>query len=361
MVFNLFRKEESFIAIDIGAWGIKLIELDTSQDPPLLVNIGMVPVKGELFAGNQISKVNEAGEQVQALIEANNIADKRVVTAVPGPSVFTKRLKVPKMSIDELGEHVHFEAANIIPHNINAVRLDYHILGEVGKNHYEVVVAAVKNEILDSFLEAFAAANIEVGVVDVDHFALQNMFEVSYPELVEASIGLVNIGHRYSSINICKGGESLFTGDIPVGGKIFNDAIMDGLGVNAAEAENLKKGKDKNSPYSDMLKDVLGRSTDFVASELNRHLSFFWNASGAQEGIDRILLSGGGSLVPALAQELSEKTGIECSLLNPLRGVECGKDFEESYLKEVGPLMGICVGLGVRYAGDRMLPQDARR
>jgi type IV pilus assembly protein PilM len=356
MVFGLFNKEESLVAVDIGASSIKLLELDVSTEPPTLVNVGIAPLTFDGFNNNLIARVPEVAEQITSLMEANGISDKRIAIAMPGPAVFTKKIKVPKMDIAELGPHIQFEAANFIPHNVNAVRLDYHILGESGKNHLDVLVAAIKNEIIDSFLDTFGAAGLEVAVVDVDYFAVQNMFELSYPELIESSVGLVNIGARYSSINICRDGESIFTGDIPVGGKVFTDSLAEGIGVSAEEAEALKRARDKSSPYYQMLKEILEKNIEYIASELNRHLSFFWNASGAEEGIDRILISGGGALVPGLPRALTDKTGIECSLLNPFRGVDHSGDFDSEYLKEIGPQMAVAIGLGLREAGDRVIP-----
>jgi type IV pilus assembly protein PilM len=356
MVFGLFNKEETLVAIDIGTSSIKLLELDISAEPPTLVNIGVAPLAFDGFNNNLISKVPEVCEQIVSLIEANGIKDRRIVTAMPGPSVFTKKIKIPKMNPEEIGAHIQFEAANFIPHNINAVRIDYHIIGESGKNHIDVLVAAVKNEIIDSFLDTFDMAGLEVAVVDVDHFGIQNMFELSYPEVIESSVGLVNIGARYSSINICRNGQSIFTGDVPVGGKLFTDSLADGIGISIEEAEALKKGKDPSSPYNELLEEILAKNIEYIASEFNRHLSFFWNASGADEGIDRILLCGGGALVQGLPKALAEKTGIECALLNPLRGVEHTADFDSDYLKEIGPQMGVCVGLALREAGDRVIP-----
>lgn len=361
MLFNLFKKEDGLIAIDIGASSIKLLELDTRQDPPSLVSVSVVKVSKEIFSGNALSKAKDVSDLVVRLMEQSGISGKRIVTAVPGPSVFTKKIKVPKMSENDLSSHIRFEAANFIPHNINAVRIDYHILSEISKSSYEVLVVAVKNEIIDMILDVFLEAQLEVAVIDVDHFALQNMFELSYPELVDSTIGLVNIGERYTSINICRAGESLFTGDIPVGGKLLTEAIAEGLGVSLEEAQELKKNKDKNSPYFTMLKDITSRSVDYLVSELNRHLSFFWNASGSQDGLDRILLTGGGALVAGLGQELSDKTGIECSLLNPLRGVEVGSYEDQNYLKEIAPQLGVCVGLALRYPGDRIYPSGGAK
>ncbi|MBX7143747.1 MAG: pilus assembly protein PilM [Oligoflexia bacterium] len=362
---DFFKKQESLIAIDIGASSIKLLELDISGARPKLLNIGSASLSGDIFSNNVITKTDKVSEQITALLEANSVADKRVITAVPGPAVFTKKIKMPKVDLVELAGNIQLEAGNFIPHNLEAVRLDYHIIGESGKSQLDVLVAAVKDEILDSFMECFSLAGLEVAVVDVDFFAMQNMFELGYPDLVSKTVALVNMGTRYSSINICKGGDSLFTGDVAVGGKLFTDGIVEVMGVSADEAEALKRkgttsgsgSKAADDAMAGAIQDVIDRNIEYAAGELNRQLSFFWNASGADEAIDSILLSGGGSLVPGLVSELSEKTGIRCEALNPLKGVEIGDGFDSAYIQELSPFMSVAVGMGIRSPGDKIIPE----
>jgi type IV pilus assembly protein PilM len=353
-LFDFFKKEEHLIAVDVGSTGVKLLELDTSGDKPRLVNLGFAPLTGEIFSNNAISASKRVSEQITALLESNSINDRRVVTAVPGSAVFTKKIKVPKMDAVELASHIQFEAGNFIPHNVAAVRLDYHVVGPAGKNQLEVLVVAVKNEIIDSFVDCFNLCGLEVAVIDVDYFALQNTFEMAYPELSGKTVALLNIGARYSSINVCRGGDSLFTGDIPVGGKVFTDALVDATKLSFDEAERLKRTADKNSPHFGLRQEVLDTNVEYAASEFNRQLSFFWNASGSDEGIDLIMLCGGSSVVPGLKEELSEKTGLDCQYLDPFLAVEAGEGFDRAYLNEMSPLMGVSVGMGIRKPGDRI-------
>lgn len=353
---DLFTKGEALISIDIGLSGVKLIELDASSDVPQLVNIAAQPFAADVFNNNVISKTEVVSEAISGMLEANAIGDQRAVVAMPGPSVFTKRVSMPKMSPAELTTNVQFEAGNFIPHNVDAVKIDYHVIGEKGKNNLDVLVVAVKSEIVASFVECLSLAGLEAAVVDVDYFALQNCFEISYPELIDKTVTLIDIGARYSSINICKAGQSLFTGDLAIGGRLFTDVIAQETGVSPEEAEKIKKDKHASGVDQEVVHDVIDRKIEYVASEFNRQLSLFWNASGAEEGIDKIMLTGGGSLIPGLLEELSEKTGIECGLIDPFKGIECGEDFDSSYLEELKPSMAVCIGMGIRHPGDKEIP-----
>ena len=193
--------------------------------------------------------------------------------------------------------------------------------------------------------------------MDVDYFALQNMFELNYPDEIEHTVALINIGARYSSINICRGGESLFTGDIAIGGKLFTDALSEEMNISYEEAERLKRRKDLDKAEFDTAREILARNVDYLASEYNRQLSFFWSASGSEGGIEKIFLAGGGALVPGLAREVSVKTEIPCELINTFREIDCGDTFDQEYLKEIAPFMSIGVGMAMREPGDRIIPE----
>jgi len=359
MVFGkLFRKRETLVGLDIGSSTIKLVELDLTADKPVLLNVGVARTPSDCISGNSISKPELVAEVVTSLFEENNIAEgRRISVAMPGSSVFTKRVKMPRMSLDELADNIQLEAGNFIPHNINAVKLDYHIIGESGKNQIDVLVVAVKEEVVESFLDTLSYAGLEAAVVDVDYFALQNIFELAAPERVAKTVALINVGARFSSINICSKGSSLFTGDVSIGGKLFTESIAEQLSMRPDEAEAIKRAPETAGDSVDQVREALEKNIEYVASEFNRQLSFFWGASGAEETIDRILIAGGGARVDGLVEEMSEKTGIVCEYLDPLSGIETPAGFDKAYIKEIGPVLGVAMGLALREPGDKMIPE----
>lgn len=356
-LLSLFRKREPLLSLDIGSSAIKLIEFDLAGSKPRLVNIAMAPLSSDVISNNAIAKTDVVSQQITALIEANSISPKRASITLPGPSVFTKKVRIQSMDLSELGSFIQMEASNFVPHDIDAVRLDYHVCGYTDDDQIEILVVAVKNEIIDSYLEALSLSGLEAGLVDVDYFAAQNMFEMNYPELVESTVALLNIGSRYTSINICRGGDSLFTGDIAVGGKLVSDALVEELGLSADEAEKLKRKLAPGKSEFENARSVVAKNVDYMASEYARQLSLFWNAAGAEGGIDKIMLCGGSAGTGEIDKAVREKTEIECEIIDPFRNVECGDTFDSDYLKEISPYMGVAIGLALRQPGDKIYPE----
>jgi type IV pilus assembly protein PilM len=115
-------------------------------------------------------------------------------------------------------------------------------------------------------------------------------------------------------------------------------------------------GKDVPADKQEAVQAALAKAVDSLASDCNRQLSFFWNASGAEDGIEAIYLSGGASRTAGLAEKIAEKTGIECIVLDPFRNIELSSDIDPAYTKELGPGMAVSVGLALREQGDKIIP-----
>ncbi|MEO8604916.1 MAG: type IV pilus assembly protein PilM, partial [bacterium] len=241
---NPFKREESYAAIDIGSSSIKILEVRTSVDQLELINWGSIATPPSAIQSNMVSEPDRVGEAVRALLDAKGMRCKKAVTAVPGPAVMIKRVTLPAQSPQEIEHTIMLEAGNFIPEELDNVNLDYQVIDTLtDSKEMEVLLAAAKKDIVSSYAETLRAAGLSPVVVDVDYFALDNLYELNYDAVPDQVVALVNIGARYSSINILKGGRSVFTGDVPVGGRDITEALTRDLGVTAEEAERLKTGK----------------------------------------------------------------------------------------------------------------------
>jgi type IV pilus assembly protein PilM len=361
MLFGIFssffkdRSGEALISVDIGSNYIKLMELElSSSGKPKLVSAGFAPTPAGAIQNNIIIRPDAVAETIRSIMEANDMSALAAVTAVPGPSVFTKKITIGQCPLKELDNNISFEAGNYIPHSIDAVHLDYQVLSTNGTSTMDVLLVAVKNEIIRSYIDTLEQAGLEPCIIDVDYFALENMFELCYPEEKEKVTALINVGARYSTVNIMQKGVSIFTGDVAVGGRLYTDALCETMNLGAADAERAKIGQMPEGIDVNVAEETIERVTEHIASELQRQIGFFWNATNIEIPIETIYLLGGGAQVKGLIEEISAKTGIMCQFVEPFRGIVPGGQFDDEYLKEIGPLMGVGVGLALRRMGDKV-------
>jgi len=226
----------AFLALDIGSSCVKLVETDGGPGSIRITAAGIAPLPPTAVQNNLIQDPSIVASTIRDLVRQTGAKSTEVITAVPGPAVMIKKLHLRAEDEANLENHVMLEAGNAIPESLDNVTIDYQISNYTESGEIEVVLVAVKKDILNSYTAVIREAGLNPQIVDVDYFALENMFELNYSIDEGQVVGLVNIGARYCSINILRGGRSSFTGDIPVGGAEFTDVLMRNLGVSAAEA-----------------------------------------------------------------------------------------------------------------------------
>jgi type IV pilus assembly protein PilM len=248
---------------------------------------------------------------------------------------------------------MEFEAQNVIPESLENVNLDYQILDYLDDgNQMEVLLVAVKKEIINSYTEALEQAGLAPAVMDVDYFAMENMYEISHEPKPEEVVGLIHIGASYTSINVLRNGVSTFTGDLPVGGKEFTEGLMDALKISRDEAETLKVTGILNGKKIPDLESLLKPTGVSLAEEVTRTLSLYGTMAG-EEGVHTIYLSGGSAKVPGLAAILDTRLGVPVRLAEPFRGFSVPRSVDKDFLNDSALAFAVAAGLSIRRPADK--------
>jgi type IV pilus assembly protein PilM len=210
-----------------------------------------------------------------------------------------------------------------------------------------VLLVAAKRELVEHKLALLSDVGLEASVVDVDAFALHNAFEVNYPEAMHGVVGLVNIGHETTNINILDDGVPVLTRDIPVGTRRFKEDLQRERGLSADEADAVLKGADAN----EALDPLLESRGEELAVGIERAAAFLQSASRSAGGISRIFTTGGGARIPRLNKVLSDRLRIPVQLANPIEKLQVADGvFDQFPVDEVAPLLMLPIGLALRSA-----------
>jgi type IV pilus assembly protein PilM len=217
----------------------------------------------------------------------------------------------------------------------------------------DVLLVAVKKEIVNSFTDAIEAAGLTPAIVDVDYFAMESMYETNYePQATGEVIGLIHIGARYTSINVLSNGISTFTGDLPVGGEEFTDTLRRATQLSAEAAETFKVTGLVEGKKALQLEPLLRPAAESLAEDVQRTLSLY-GAIASEEGIRNIYVSGGGAKVAGLTSVMEERLGVPVQVVEPFRNFRIGRNVEKTSLTDLAPLLGVAAGLAIRRLGDK--------
>lgn len=349
----LFTKKKDIVGVDIGSSAVKLVQLREVKGGYQLLKIGILPLPAEAIVDNTLMDSSSIVETVKSLLASLNVKAKEAVCSISGNSVIIRKISLPVMPVEELEDQIHWEAEQYIPFDINDVNVDFEILSpdEQDPSKMNVLLVASKKDIINDYLAVFAEAGLKLVVVDVDSFAVQNAYETNYAADNNEVVALVNIGASIINLNIVRGGFSLFTRDVQMGGNLYNEEIQKQFGLNGEDAEQLKlKAIESEDPR---LREVLQRVNETIANEMRRSLDFY-NSTAGEERISKVYLSGGAAKTALLMEAVQQRLALPVEMLNPfLRVMVNEKEFDREYLEEIAPMVTVAVGLATRRLGDK--------
>jgi type IV pilus assembly protein PilM len=346
------RKPKSVVGLDIGSSAVKAVELRSVGKGYRVAAIATEPIPPESIVDGAIVDGGAVADAIRRLFTNKGFKTKDVAASLSGNAVIVKKISLPIMTPQELAESIAWEAEQYIPFDIQDVNLDYQVIdaGTNGRSTMDVLLVAAKKDKIADYTNVITDAGRQAVVIDVDAFALQNAYEANYGDGPDVVV-LLNAGASATNVNVISTGQSLFTRDVSIGGNAYTEAVQRELGLTFDAAELAKKGVPIEGHTFDDVRPVLHAVTDNLLLEIQKTFDFF-KATAASDRIDRIVLSGGASVVDGFAQSIAERFGIAVEQFDPFRevgieGVPAGE------IAELAATAGVAVGLALRKAGDR--------
>ena len=318
----LFGRKKTTIGLDIGSGLVKVAVMDHSRGEPELVKVAIMPLLADAIVEGEVMDPDIVIDAVRNALEAAGVSSKDVVTAVGGRDVIIKKIQIERVKEQQARELMRWEAEQHVPFDMESVELDFQILDPDDDG-------------------------MEMSVLLVDAFALHNAFEVNHPDAMNGLVGLINIGHEVTNINILEDGVPILTRDVTVGTRRFREDLQRERGLGAEEAEMLLQGYDR-SPHLDAVIESRGEE---IAVGIERAAAFLASSSRSASPMRHVFLSGGGARVPGLADALAQRLRLGVMLANPLANIRVRDGALDSLVTdEVAPLLMLPIGLALRQA-----------
>jgi type IV pilus assembly protein PilM len=351
----LFTKKNRLVGLDIGSRTIKASEISGLKkgDKLILRKFGIIDIpRGAIEEGN-IKKPEEIADAIKQLFKTYDIREQNVAVSIGGYSVIVKKISVQSMTEEQLHETIQFEAEQYIPFDINDVNIDFQILGnKENAQRMNVLLVAAKKEMVDSYISMLEMANLNPCIIDVDAFALQNIFEINY-EPKNDNVALIDIGASKTSLNILKGEDSVFMRDVSLGCDQINQKIINLIDCSNDEAEQIKLLKETDLLSPEDLMEIVNTVVADWSIEIQRALEFFYSTY-PDDQIKAIILSGGGGNIKEFKKLLATETTAKVETINPFKAFHFDNNkFDPSYIKQIAPQAAICMGLATRRVDDK--------
>ncbi len=350
----LFSKRDHLVGLDIGSSFIKVAELKTSKKGNILKKFGVARVPSGAIAEGRVVDMEGVANTIRTLFKSQKIKEKNVAISTGGHSVVIKTINTAKVADKDLHSTIHSEAEQYIPYDIDDVNIDYQILGEsdFSSDQMNVLLVAVKKDIVAEYIDLITLAGLTPKIIDVDTFALQNVYETmpgSGPEQVAL---LVDIGASKTSLNILKGNTSLMMRDNVSGTNQIVEELSIQLEISIEEAETMFRG-DKVQKDSGTLKEIRESVANTWCAEICEVVYAFQSNTNNNK-VEKIVLSGGGGFVEGFSDRIKSELDVEVASINPFEGMILdGKRFPASFISGVGLQAPIALGLALRRVDDK--------
>src|SRR5882724_3845920 len=345
---------KSFLTVDFGAGSLKLAEFEVNEAGGLrLKQYSITPLGAE--GAQETAREGVVLKALQAVLTEKGIKAKTVNVCAPGFHVFSKFVKLPPVDAGKVTQIIEYEARSNVPFPLEEVVWDYQILGSAPSGELEVLLVAIKADIVEGLFRVTEAAGLHLQLTDVSPAALCNAFRYNYGDLEDCTM-LLDIGAKTSNLLFFEKGK-VFSRSINLGANSITQdfANESKLKFDAAEKIKIEEGfvslggayEEPENPHQAAISKIARQFMTRLHIQVNQTMQFYRGQQGGSAPA-RLFLSGGASIMPYTAQFFAEKLNVPVEYFNPFRNVQIDPEINLEELARVAHSLGEVVGLGLR-------------
>lgn len=395
-----FGKKPSYLGIDLGSTSIKLVELKSEGGVPTLVTYGYAErAMGDVVRGNPEEVQKKAVNLLEKLYKECGAESYRAVTALPNFSVFNSVITLPVMSKKDLAQAISWEAKKFVPMPLADVILDWKLIEEikpkrvaivreptaaviekkekpeevksfsetlmdkekekitsetskepsktpeiekpfeVEKRMYRILLTAASRSLIKRYVDIFRLADLQLLALETEAFALARALvgkDSSVTMIIDTSAVTTDI-------IIIERGIPVLNRSIDVGGVTLTRSIANTLNIDFKRAEQFKR--DIGLLGGSKIPNIIDQALKPVIEEMKYSLNLYQNQSG--QIVEKVVLSGGSSYLPNLANYLSKLLNIKVVVGDPWDRIAYPAELRPA-LEEIAPRFAVAIGLALR-------------
>lgn len=345
---------KSFLCLDFGAGSVKAAEFEVNQSEGL--SLKQYGIKALGIEGSQDSKREKVVlAAVQELLASRGIAARQANVCAPGFQVFSKFVKLPPVDTSKVTQIIQYEAQQNVPYPLEETVWDYQIMGAAPSGEMEVLLVAIKADVVEGLFRVSDAAGLKTHLVDASPSALCNAFKYNYGDLDGCTM-LLDIGAKTSNLLFFEKGK-VFARSINIGANSITQDFVAEAKMPFAKAEEIKVAEgfvslggayeEPENPNQAAISKIARQVMTRLHIQVNQTIQFYRGQQGGSAPV-RLFLAGGASIMPYTAQFFAEKLNVGVEYFNPFRNITIEPQIDLEELAKVAHSFGEVVGLGLR-------------
>lgn len=342
-----FSGDNLFLGIDIGDSSLKMVELKKKNRKIYLSNYAFSENVSEV----NFTKIDDINYLAQAILKVRKeagITSTKVTASLPTFAVFSSIISLSNVDKKNIVSTINEEAKKVIPLPLEEMILDWKIIpdenGKIpSKGNMRVFLTGSPKKLVRKYVDVFKQANLNLVSLETETFSLVR----SLIGDDKTTVMIAEIGANSTDIFIVKESIPVLNRSLAVCASTVTTALAEKLGMSYAQAEQFKFDLSVvlGSDAKEELPQLIAKTLEPIVTEIQYMLDFFRSQNGGE--VEKIILSGGGSMLLNLADYFSKRLNTKVIIGDSWNRVNYPEELKP-VLSEVGAKLSVAVGLAMR-------------
>ena len=335
-----------FFGLDIGTTAIRLVQLAGRDRVKALQRYAYVPVDSKISMSDSKADQQALAQTIKSLVEKSGVSTRNVAVGVPSQRVFTTVFDIERLSTEELGKSIQYQADSLIPTPLAESKIDWQELGDspIDKTKVEVLLSSVPNSYVEERLDMLEAIGLNVIAFEPDSMALTRAVvaaDATTPQLV------IDVGHTATDLVVVMNGAPRLTRAIPTGYEAIVRAAIQNLNIDEAQAKQFinKFGLNQQKLEGQVYHAISG-TVDLLMGEIEKSIKFFATRYANQK-LERIIITGAAAAIPEFPVYVANRFGVNVEIGNAWRNISFPAN-KQNELLAISSQFNIAAGLAER-------------
>jgi len=341
----LLGGDTDFFGLDIGTTAIRLVHLKAGN-PKVLIKYAYVPVEGKTAVSESKADKMKLIQLVSQLVKQSNLNTKNVAVGIPSSRVFTTVADVERLSSGELAKAITFQADSLIPTPLNESKVDWALIGDSPQDNtkQEILLSSVPNKFVEERLDMLESIGLNVVAFEPDNLAMTRSLITKDDS---SAVILLDVGRRSSDLVIVFNNIPHLTRSIPTGVEAIVKTAAQNLNIDEKQAEQFifKFGLSKEKLEGQVFQSI-SSTIEILSTEIEKSIKYFNNRYTGNQ-INKILVTGGASVIPEFPLYLANKFSINVEIGNAWKNVSYSQE-RTNELLAISNQFAVAVGLAER-------------
>lgn len=343
-----FGSDNLFLGIDIGDSSLKMVELKKRGRKIQLSNYAFSENVSELNF-NKIDDTDYLATAISKVIKEAGLEARRATVSLPTFAVFSSIINIMVADKKLLSKAVSDEARKVIPLPLEEMILDWKVVPDKnGKTpsagNMQVFLTGSPKKLVKKYIEVFKKANIALSSLETETFSLVRALVGDD----KAPIMVVEIGANSTDLSIVRESIPVLNRSLSVCASTITSVLAQKLGMSFNQAEQYKLDLSftlSDNPNQEGFPKIITDTLEPIVTEMKYLMDFYHSQN--ENKLEKVVLSGGGSLLLNLADYLSKRLDIKVIIGDPWSRISYPAEIKP-VLMEVGPKLAVAIGLAMR-------------